>query len=201
MIGRGVKQRRKIVILILIIFSLITPLAYSHPGRTDSNGCHYCRTNCEESWGIPYGFYHRHNPVRACFEETITTSPPTTTPAPTTTAPPTTTPAPTTTTPPTTTPTPTTTLPPTTTPTPTTTTPALTTPAPTTTAPPTTIPPTTIPPLTSNVSEPILNESGWINNLSNDTEAELENGACGPSAIILLVMLPLGGLGLLRRKI
>ena len=166
MSSRGVIQIRKIIILILIIFSLITPLAYSHPGRTDSNGCHYCRTNCEESWGIPYGFYHRHNPVRACFEETITTSPPTTTPAPTTTAPPTTTP-------PTTTPTPTTTMPP------------------TTTLPPNkTVASETTPPQNTTVPEPTLYES----------DDEYENGACGPSVITLLAMLPLAGFSLLRRK-
>lgn len=43
----------------------------AHPGNTDSYGCHVCRTNCTERWGIPYGFYHRHNPVRACFEDTF----------------------------------------------------------------------------------------------------------------------------------
>jgi hypothetical protein len=43
--------------------------AQAHPGRTDSNGCHVCRTNCTEVWGIPYGFYHRHNPVRPCFDD------------------------------------------------------------------------------------------------------------------------------------
>lgn len=39
----------------------------AHPGGTDGNGCHVCRTNCTERWGIPYGYYHRHNPVRPCF--------------------------------------------------------------------------------------------------------------------------------------
>lgn len=33
---------------------------FAHPGGLDGNGCHVCRTNCTESWGIPYGFYHRH---------------------------------------------------------------------------------------------------------------------------------------------
>jgi len=32
----------------------------AHPGRTDSNGGHYCRTNCEK-WGYEYGEYHYHN--------------------------------------------------------------------------------------------------------------------------------------------
>ncbi len=39
----------------------------AHPGGTDGNGCHTCRTNCTERWGISYGFYHRHHPVRPCF--------------------------------------------------------------------------------------------------------------------------------------
>lgn len=32
----------------------------AHPGRTDSNGGHYCWTNCER-WGYEYGEYHYHN--------------------------------------------------------------------------------------------------------------------------------------------
>ncbi len=74
--------------------------ASAHPGGTDGNGCHVCRTNCA-SWGIPTGFYHRHNPVRSCFEQvaaTATPVPPTATPRPPTAAPtavPTATPSPT----------------------------------------------------------------------------------------------------------
>jgi hypothetical protein len=62
-------------LLIFIAISLvITHSGYSHPGRTDGNGCHTCKTNCEEKYGIPYGYYHRHSPVRACFEESSTTT-------------------------------------------------------------------------------------------------------------------------------
>jgi LPXTG-motif cell wall-anchored protein len=32
----------------------------AHPGRTDSSGCHTCRTNCS-SWGLSSGEYHCHN--------------------------------------------------------------------------------------------------------------------------------------------
>ncbi len=40
---------------------LLKPLAISaHPGRTDSNGCHTCWTNCDK-WGLSYGEYHCHN--------------------------------------------------------------------------------------------------------------------------------------------
>lgn len=35
-------------------------VAEAHPGRTDANGGHYCRTNCEQ-WGLGYGEYHYHN--------------------------------------------------------------------------------------------------------------------------------------------
>ncbi|WP_211746948.1 copper amine oxidase N-terminal domain-containing protein [Paenibacillus sp. Marseille-Q4541] len=32
----------------------------AHPGRTDSNGGHTCRTNCSK-WGLSNGEYHYHN--------------------------------------------------------------------------------------------------------------------------------------------
>lgn len=32
---------------------------FAHPGRTDSAGCHTCRTNCS-SWGLSTGEYHCH---------------------------------------------------------------------------------------------------------------------------------------------
>jgi hypothetical protein len=35
-------------------------LASAHPGGLDAQGCHTCRTNCTEVYGIPYGFYHTH---------------------------------------------------------------------------------------------------------------------------------------------
>lgn len=34
-------------------------VALAHPGRTDSSGCHTCRTNCP-NWGLLYGEYHCH---------------------------------------------------------------------------------------------------------------------------------------------
>ncbi len=60
--------------LLIVIFVLNSLTIFAHPGRTDSNGCHTCRTNCEK-YGIEYGFYHRHNPVRPCFEERVETIP------------------------------------------------------------------------------------------------------------------------------
>ena len=32
----------------------------AHPGRTASDGCHYCRTNCAK-WGEREGARHCHN--------------------------------------------------------------------------------------------------------------------------------------------
>lgn len=52
-----------------IIVSLVTTLilvistvgiAEAHPGRTDSNGGHTCKTNCAK-WGLQTGEYHYHN--------------------------------------------------------------------------------------------------------------------------------------------
>ncbi|AYK07659.1 YHYH domain-containing protein [Brevibacillus laterosporus] len=50
----------------LLFFLFVTMLAVpfqqtsAHPGRTDKNGGHTCRTNCEK-WGLSYGEYHYHN--------------------------------------------------------------------------------------------------------------------------------------------
>jgi hypothetical protein len=48
-------------ILFIVFLSVILPFAisFAHPGRTDSSGCHTCRTNCP-SWGLSYGEYHCH---------------------------------------------------------------------------------------------------------------------------------------------
>lgn len=46
------------VFLAVFLFSIKT--THAHPGRTDSSGCHTCRTNCS-SWGLSTGEYHCHN--------------------------------------------------------------------------------------------------------------------------------------------
>lgn len=72
--------RYGLVALILAVVALTlqgragAPNAYAHPGGTDANGCHVCRTNCP-SWGIPYGYYHRHYPVRPCFDSSPSVGP------------------------------------------------------------------------------------------------------------------------------
>lgn len=45
---------------ICLLFLSFPNLIYAHPGRTDSNGCHTCKTNCEK-WGLTQGQYHCHN--------------------------------------------------------------------------------------------------------------------------------------------
>jgi hypothetical protein len=47
-------------ILLLTIILLAPSTINAHPGRTDSAGCHTCRTNCP-SWGLQYDEYHCHN--------------------------------------------------------------------------------------------------------------------------------------------
>ena len=53
-------MKKKIKGLIMIMIVILSPLyVEAHPGRTDSNGCHTCRTNCAK-WGLSYGQYHCH---------------------------------------------------------------------------------------------------------------------------------------------
>lgn len=47
-------------VFVLIINILFISCVYAHPGRTDANGCHTCKTNCEK-WGYEYGTTHCHN--------------------------------------------------------------------------------------------------------------------------------------------
>ena len=49
----------KIAVIFLIIIFLFSSIIAAHPGRTDSKGGHYCRTNCDD-WGRVYGQYHYH---------------------------------------------------------------------------------------------------------------------------------------------
>jgi hypothetical protein len=56
-----IKMRFKKYLAIIIFFfvSFGPTAAFAHPGRTDSSGCHTCRTNCP-NWGLSYGEYHCH---------------------------------------------------------------------------------------------------------------------------------------------
>jgi len=46
-------------IIFVFAFTSSGQIVFAHPGRTDSSGCHTCRTNCP-SWGLSYGEYHCH---------------------------------------------------------------------------------------------------------------------------------------------
>lgn len=48
------------LVILFCLMHLLPTNVNAHPGRTDSNGGHTCRTNCEE-WGLEYGEYHYHN--------------------------------------------------------------------------------------------------------------------------------------------
>lgn len=47
------------VLAALILSTFLVYQAIAHPGRTDWQGCHTCRTNCYY-WGLEYGEYHCH---------------------------------------------------------------------------------------------------------------------------------------------
>lgn len=49
-------------VLTVAILCSLSFFASAHPGRTASDGCHYCRTNCE-SWGVPQDQRHCHNGI------------------------------------------------------------------------------------------------------------------------------------------
>ncbi|WCF08735.1 MBL fold metallo-hydrolase [Paenibacillus thiaminolyticus] len=55
---------RKAYVSIALVFSLLcalfSPALLAHPGKTDANGGHTCRTNCAQ-WGLKDGEYHYHN--------------------------------------------------------------------------------------------------------------------------------------------
>lgn len=53
-------QRMVVALCALVLALLITTTSsFAHPGNTDSQGGHTCRTNCER-WGLRYGEYHFH---------------------------------------------------------------------------------------------------------------------------------------------
>ncbi|RFB14713.1 YHYH domain-containing protein [Bacillus sp. HNG] len=53
-------MKRKCIGIITILLVLYPAVAFGHPGNTDSNGGHTCKTNCAE-WGLYYGEYHYHD--------------------------------------------------------------------------------------------------------------------------------------------
>ncbi len=68
---------RHVVAITILLVSIVPVAAYAHPGRTDSSGCHTCRTNCS-NWGLSTGEYHCHRakavpqpeaPIKSTFGE------------------------------------------------------------------------------------------------------------------------------------
>ena len=59
--SRGGLRRPAMERLMLSLFMvlLFPPLIFAHPGRTDSNGCHVCRSNCAK-WDVEKGVKHCH---------------------------------------------------------------------------------------------------------------------------------------------
>lgn len=53
----------KIITVLALVASLFSLTAYAHPGRTASDGCHYCRTNCAK-WGVEHGARHCHGGLK-----------------------------------------------------------------------------------------------------------------------------------------
>src|SRR3989338_7065475 len=51
---------KKLINEALLTLLFLPVISLAHPGRTDSSGCHTCRTNCS-SWGLSNGEYHCHN--------------------------------------------------------------------------------------------------------------------------------------------
>jgi hypothetical protein len=50
---------KHLIVITFLSFFIFTPTVHAHPGRTDANGGHTCRTNCA-SWGLSDGEYHTH---------------------------------------------------------------------------------------------------------------------------------------------
>jgi hypothetical protein len=49
---------KKYISILMVLCSLTWIIAFAHPGRTDSTGGHWVRT---EGWGYEVGTYHYHN--------------------------------------------------------------------------------------------------------------------------------------------
>ena len=53
----GINMLRAAFVFLLLIGSVSS--GFAHPGRTASDGCHYCWTNCDR-WGEVEGARHCH---------------------------------------------------------------------------------------------------------------------------------------------
>jgi len=72
------KLKKTIIVITLLLFLSIYALApntlFAHPGSTDPDGGHYCRTNCD-AYGVPWNERHFHNPPPAPVAVTDTSKP------------------------------------------------------------------------------------------------------------------------------
>ena len=52
---------KKVAVLLIFFFVSLFSISIvdAHPGRTASDGCHYCRTNCDK-WGVLWNQRHCH---------------------------------------------------------------------------------------------------------------------------------------------
>lgn len=48
-----------VIFIILLVGIAFSSKALAHPGNTASDGCHYCRTNCDK-WGVTWNERHCH---------------------------------------------------------------------------------------------------------------------------------------------
>jgi micrococcal nuclease len=51
--------QRKLLLTAGFIIFVFNATAIAHPGKTASDGCHYCRTNCDR-WGVEWNDRHCH---------------------------------------------------------------------------------------------------------------------------------------------
>jgi hypothetical protein len=60
--GEGMRKVRRLLIAAIsaLAVALVPSAAIAHPGATDAQGGHTCRTNCEQ-YGLDYGEYHTHS--------------------------------------------------------------------------------------------------------------------------------------------
>jgi hypothetical protein len=73
---------KQTLLFLVLLFFFTVGITEAHPGRTDANGGHTCRTNCDK-WGYGYGEYHYHGrrgsstgeantaPVQETVQETV----------------------------------------------------------------------------------------------------------------------------------
>ena len=52
-------MNKKLLIVICVLL-LFTVTVKAHPGGTDSNGCHHCRGETCDKYGMPRNYYHTH---------------------------------------------------------------------------------------------------------------------------------------------